>query len=162
MHPLLVLLHVLGAVALFCGAVGRLVTYQLARSAQDVPGALALLKASDFFERRLTIPASALVLVLGLLAAWGSGWPLLGFLQGGRSNWLLAALIIYLLPIPAIPLYLLPARRRREAAAEGALAAGQITPALRAALDERGVLLYRWLELADITLVLALMVLKPF
>ena len=162
MHVFLVLLHVLTGVALACGAVGRLVTFQMARGAKDLASAQALLRASDFFERRVTIPASGLVLLFGLLAAWGSAWPLLGFLQGGRSNWLLAALVIYLLPIPAIPLYLLPARRRRDQAVAAAGTSGPITPALRAALDDRGVLVLRWLELAVFAIVLTLMVTKPF
>ena len=162
MHLILVLAHVLTAVALFCGAVGRLATFQMARTAAEVPSVTVLLRASDFFERRVTIPASMLVLVFGLLAAWGSGWPVLGFLQGGHTNWLLAALVLYLAPMPAIPLYLLPARRRREAATAAAVAAGQVTPELRAALDDRGVLVYRWIELGVLVVVLTLMVTKPF
>ena len=34
------------------------------------------------------------VLVLGLLAAWSLGYPLLGFLQGAGANWLLASLVL--------------------------------------------------------------------
>jgi hypothetical protein len=162
MQPIWVFIHVLTAVALFCGAVGRLATFQMARMAGDLPSVKALLKASDFFERRVTIPASMLVLVFGLVAAWRGGWPVLGFLQGGRTNWLLAALVLYLAPMPAIPLYLLPARRRREQATAAAQATGEITPALRAALEDRGVRAYRWLELGVLVVVLALMVMKPF
>jgi hypothetical protein len=55
-----------------------------------------------------------------------------------------------------------PRSRRRRQAVAGAVAQRPITPELRAALNDRPVLVTRAVELLIILLVLALMVLKPF
>jgi hypothetical protein len=158
MSQFIVLLHILSAVALYCGLVGRAATFQLARRAGAVPAVVALLRASDVFERRLAIPGSTFVLLFGLLAAWRGGW---ARLEGG-NYWLWVSLALYLALIPAIPLYLLPARRRRDLALAAVAAAGEMTPELRAALADRGVLIYRAVELVVVVVITVLMVLKPF
>lgn len=157
MSALLILLHVLSAIALYCGLAGRAITFQLARRATTAPAVVALLRASDVFERRLAIPGSTLVLLFGLLAAWRTGWA-----TSGANLWLWISLVLFLALIPAIPLYLLPARRRRDQAVAAAAASGQITPALQAALDDRGVLAYRAVEFAIVLVITVLMVVKPF
>jgi hypothetical protein len=157
MTTLFVLLHLLSAIALYCGLVGRAITFQLARRATSSPAIVALLRASDVFERRLAIPGSMLVLLFGLLAAWRTGWA-----AAGANLWLWISLVLFLALIPAIPLYLLPARRRRDAAAAAAAASGQITPGLQAALNDRGVLAYRAVEFVVVVVITVLMVLKPF
>ena len=156
------LLHVFGAIALFCGLVGRMVTFRAAGRARDLPGALALLQLSEWFERRLVIPVGAPILLFGVLTAWQAGWPLFGFLQGAASNWLLVSLILLFAPAPTIPLYLLPARRRRTQAAEQAAARGEITPELSAALHDRGVLTIRTVEFVGVVIITILMITKPF
>jgi hypothetical protein len=70
--------------------------------------------------------------------------------------------VLYLATIPAIPAYLIPRRMQRDQAAKEALAAGQVTPALAAALADRGVGLYRTVELVVIGVIVVLMVTKPF
>jgi hypothetical protein len=54
-----------------------------------------------------------------------------------------------------------PRRRRRQAALREAVAAGRITPELRAALDNRGVQRARAIEALLIAAIVVLMVLKP-
>ncbi len=61
-----------------------------------------------------------------------------------------------------IPLYLVPRRRQRARVAEAALAQGQVTPELTAALNDQGVIRYRMLELVVAGIVTLLMVTKPF
>ena len=161
MPTLLLLLHIFSAIALYCGIAGRLVTFELARRAADARAVVALLRASDFFERRLAIPGSMLVLLFGILVTLGGPWGRLAA-AGANAGWLIASVVLFLALIPAIPLYLLPARKRRDAAAAASAAAGEITPALRAALDDRGVRLYRAVELAVVVIITWLMVAKPF
>jgi uncharacterized membrane protein len=162
MPLLLKLLHVLAAIVLFCGVAGRWVTFQRARRSGQLHAVLGLLEASEVFERRMVIPASMVVLVFGLAAALYSGWPLFGFLQGARDNWLLVSLVLYVVGLPAVPLYLIPARRRRAAAMQAALAAGSMTAELRAALTDRGVIGFRIAEMAGLVVITVLMVTKPF
>jgi hypothetical protein len=81
-------------------------------------------------------PGGLAVLLSGLAAAAMRGWPILGFLQGGASNWVLAALLVYLTLIPVIVLVFVPGLAAYEKALEQAHAAGAITPALKAALAD--------------------------
>jgi uncharacterized membrane protein len=158
MYLLLKLLHVLAAFGLVTGLVGRAVTFRGAARAASIEPAAALLDASHWFDGRLVIPSFFGVLVTGLLTAWIGG---MSWMAGGRPNWMLAALILLLLPTPLIPTVLVPRRRQREAALREAVAAGRITPELRAALDDREVQRARTVEAALIALIVVLMVLKP-
>jgi uncharacterized membrane protein len=162
MLTLLLLLHVFSAIAFFCGMAGRLVTFEQARRAGDVQVVLALLRASDFFERRLTIPASMLASLFGLALMFAGPWGRQVLAGSAGAGWLIVSIVLVLALMPVIPLYLLPARKRRDAAVEAATLAGVVTPELRAALDERGVRAYRVAELAVISVVTWLMIAKPF
>ena len=88
------LLHVLSAFWFICGVAGRGVTFRLAKEASDVRATAGLLKASEVFERRMVIPGSMAVFLMGVLAAWAGGWPMLGFLQGAPTNWLLVSIVL--------------------------------------------------------------------
>jgi hypothetical protein len=74
---------------------------------------------------------------------------------------LLVALILYLSLIPLVPLVFLPRGKIFEAAMADAEAAGQVTPALRAALDDRAVWGARWFERIVVAVIIVLMVTKP-
>jgi uncharacterized membrane protein len=158
MYLALKLLHVLAAFGLVTGLIGRAVTFRAAGRAATIEPAAALLAASHWFDARLVIPPFFGVTLTGILTAWIGGVP---WTVNGRPSWILAALVLLLLPTPLIPTVLIPRRRQREAAARDAVAAGRITPELRDALDDRGVQRARAVELALIGLVIVLMVLKP-
>lgn len=156
------MLHILAAFGLITGAVGRNITYWRAAAGTDVQTVRALLELSEFFERRMLIPASTAVLLLGLATAWLQGWPILGFLQGGSSNWVLASLILYMLPGFVVPGFLIPRRKQRAKALDEALALGKITPDLTSALHDKFVAGFRAAELAGLGIIIVLMVTKPF
>jgi hypothetical protein len=155
-------LHILGAFWLIAGLLGRWMTFAQARRAADILPATALLRLSERFEQLMVIPGSQAVLVLGLLAAWLGGHPLLGVLQGARANWLLASLVLSISMIPIVALLLAPRRKLRRLALEDAMARGALTAELRAALDDRIVLGSRSAEMMITGAILVLMVLKPF
>ena len=75
-------LHILSAFWLIAGLLGRWTTFAQARRATGIQPAAALLQLSERFEALMVIPGSQAVLLLGLLAAWLGGHPLLGVLQG--------------------------------------------------------------------------------
>lgn len=152
--------HVLLAVAFIAGLIGRAAAFRQARSAATLEATAALLTLSEWFERRLVIPGSMLVLASGAVLAWMGRWPLLT----GRSHpsWLLVSLLLLLLPIGFIPTVLVPQRARRQAALAAALEAGRRTPELDAALRSFTVLRLRMLELGIVAAVFVLMVLRPF
>ncbi|HEY3228748.1 MAG TPA: DUF2269 family protein [Roseiflexaceae bacterium] len=155
------MLHILCSIWFISGLLGRWLAYAQARRAADIQTAGALLRLSDRFERLMAIPGSQAVLLFGLLTAWLQGQPLLGALQGARSNWLLVSLALFVSAIPLIIFVLAPRRKRRANALEAALARGTITPELSAALADRAVIGSRVVEFL-IVAVLVLMILKPF
>ncbi len=176
------LLHVLSAILFIGGMLGRGLAFAAAGRAAagraaagraaagraaagretEVTVAYALLNLSERFEKLMVRPGSEIVFVFGLLTAWTEKQPLFGVFQGAGPNWLFTALVLYLLTIPMALLILLPRSRSRQQAAEAALAAGKVTPELRAALGDRTVLVTRNVEMAIILVVVGLMVLKPF
>jgi Predicted integral membrane protein (DUF2269) len=158
---LVTLLHVLTAFLLVSGLVGRGVTLRAAARAADIHAVDALVRLAGQFEQMVRIP-SLVVLGLGLWAGWRAGWPILGFLQGGQVNWLLASLILYLTLVPLIVWVFLPRGRRFEEALRGALAQGRVTPALAEAFADPVVAAAHAWELIAIGLIIVLMVTKPF
>jgi hypothetical protein len=155
-------LHIISAFWLIAGLLGRWVAYAQARRAADIQPAAALLQLSERFEQLMVIPGSQAALLLGLLAAWLGGHPLLGVLGGARANWLLASLALALCMIPLVALLLVPRRKLRRLALQDAVARSSLTAELRAALDDRIVLGSRTAEMLITGAILVLMVLKPF
>jgi hypothetical protein len=164
MSPVVVikLAHALVGVWLVCGLVGRWATLAHAARADDVGALGALLRLSAVFEERMVIPGSVAVLVLGLLTAWLQGQPLLGFLQGAPTNWLLASLLLYLSTLVLVPTVFLPRGGRFAAALAEAHRRGEVTPALRAAFADPVTKAAHAYEVGVVVVVLVLMIAKPF
>jgi uncharacterized membrane protein len=156
------LLHVLTAFWLVSGLVGRGLTLAQAERTPDIPRMRSLLTLSGLFERFMVIPASLAVLLFGLLTAWTLGIPLLGFLQGAQSNWLLVSLLLYLSVILLVPFIFIPRGKVFGAALEEASAQGAVTANLRVAFADPAVRAAHIYEFAAIIIVLILMVTRPF
>jgi hypothetical protein len=101
-------------------------------------------------------------LLFGIGAAVAGGWPLLGFLQGARSNWLLVSLLLFLSMIPVIVYVFVPRGRVFAQALEDALRRERVTPELRAAFADKYVATAHVYELVVTFFIIALMVAKPF
>ena len=157
-----VVIHVLIVFWLVAGIAGRDVVYGRAAQSTDLDELRALVGLGSVFELRMVRPATFAVLVAGLIAAWARGWPILGFLQGGSVNWVLASLLMYLSIIPVIVFVMIPRGKRFRAAYEEALAEGRVTPRLTAALKDPAVEAARKYELVMIATLTLLMVTKPF
>jgi len=155
------LLHVLSAFVLVSGLVGRGLALRDAARADEIHAVAALVRLAGRFEALVRAP-SIVVLGLGLLAAWRGGWPILGFLQGGSVNWVLVSLVLYLSLVPLVLCVFLPRGRVFERALQEAVATGRITPVLREAFADPVVAAAHTWELVAITMVIALMVMKPF
>jgi len=82
-------------------------------------------------------------------------------LTSGAPKWALVSLVLFLSPWLVIPTYLAPRRKRRAQALADALSHQKVTLELASALNGRGVLLFRWMELAMTGVVMVLMVAKP-
>jgi hypothetical protein len=158
--PLLRLLHATLAVLFISGLIGRAAAFHHARTAATLETTAALLSLSDWFDRRLVVSGSVLVLASGIVTTWISHWPL--FTLTGQPSWLLVSLLLLLLPVGFIPTVLVPQRTRRQAAVAEALQVGRRTPELEAVLQNAVVLRLRTLELVIVAVVFALMVVRPF
>lgn len=163
LYLIMKLLHVLAAFWFMSGLVGRDFAFWRAGRVKDVRAAHALLQISDFFERYAVIPVSVAVLLFGLIITWMQKWPLFGFLQGSSSNWLLVSFILFLGVSALIgPLGLTARRKERTRAVEEALAQGEMTLRLLAALHDKVVTRFRAVELVTVVVIIILMVTKPF
>ncbi len=114
------------------------------------------------FEQRMVIPGFTAVLAAGLATAWTEGWPILGFMQGGRSNWVLVSLVLFLAINLLVVFVFVPRGKIFERAMREAIVQGRVTPALTAAFHDPMVRAAHYCELVVVALIIALMVLKPF
>jgi uncharacterized membrane protein len=158
----ILLLHIVTAITMLAGWIGRQLTRAQAAQATDIQVFHTLTQLSGRFESWLVIPGSLLVFVFGLLIAWLRGWPILGFLQGASSNWLLVSLILYLAVYPLVIFVFLPRGKVFGKALDEALVQGRITPELTAAFHDRAVWLAHVVEAILIVAMVYLMVMKPF
>lgn len=156
------LLHIFAAIILIGGIFGRQLIRMSARRADDVHIFAALSQAAGRVENFMVIPGSQAVIILGVILALMAGYPILGFLQGAAQNWLLVSNVLLVLGLVTIPTVLVPRGKKFAVILEAALARGEMTPELRAVMDDRVVKLAHLYEEVSLVIVVALMVLKPF
>ena len=154
---LLKLSHVVLAMILVAGIIGRWVTLRRAQQADDIEITARFTEAAHPFER-MVVTSSMLILPAGLLTAWAQGYEWLGLTTG----WMLVSLVIYVAASALVPTVFLPRGRAFETALAEARAAGSMTPALRDAFADPQVRAARAFEVGGIGVIVALMVLKPF
>lgn len=150
-----VLLHVATAFWFVAGLAGRDVSMTRASRATDIASVQAITGVAGVFDRFFVVPGSIAVLVAGLIAI-ATDTTL------GDQTWLLIALILFLTMIPLVPLVFLPRRKVFDAALGEAVAAGAVTPGLRAAFADPVVAGARWYERVVVAVIIVLMVTKPF
>jgi hypothetical protein len=153
-----IVLHALVAIAMVAG---RWFLLAAAAGAEDLRSMRTLTAASGPFEK-MVIYGSTATLLLGLAAAWASGRSVLGPLTGGNVDWLFVALLLFLSLLPLVPLVFLPRGRVFEAAMAEAETRGEVTTELHAAFHDPVVRAAHVYELVVVTVVLVLMLAKPF
>lgn len=159
---LLVFLHVMSAIFLVAGIVGRQLTRGQAQKASDIKTFVEMSALAGRFENLLVRPNSMIVVVIGIILAVMEGWPLFGFLQGGISNWLFVSNLLLLSMVAVIVLIYLPRGKIYDQALQDAVSRDEITPKLQATFHDPVVQwAHRWEEVA-LVLIIFLMVVKPF
>ena len=158
---LLKLVHALLGVWFVAALGGRWVALSAATRSTDIRAIRGMLTVAARFER-MVIVASLLVLVVGIATAIAQGRPFLGPLQGAPVDWLFASLLIFLSPLPLVPLVFLPRGKVFDAALTDAESKGEVTPALRTAFQDPVVFAAHVYEFAATLVVLVLMIAKPF
>jgi len=158
---IVVLAHALLGILFIAGLIGRWIVLGLSERATDLPSMKTLAAAAGPFER-LVIVVPTFVLLFGVVAALMQGRSVLGPLTGGDVDWLFVSLLVFLSPLPLVPLVFLPRGRVFEAALSTAETEGRVTPELMTAWRDPVVRAAHVYELAAVTVVLILMLAKPF
>jgi hypothetical protein len=128
----------------------------------DVQIFAALSHAAGRIETLMIMPGNLAVIVLGVILALLSGYPMFGFLQGASQNWLLVSNILLVLGLVMVPTIFIPHGKKFEVVLQAALVEGRMTAELRTALEDKVVKLAHGCEEVAVVVVVALMVLKPF
>jgi hypothetical protein len=162
LYPLLRFLHLFASIVFVGGLFARQAVRALSPRAPDVGAIVMLGQAAGRIERLMVIPGNILAIVFGVALALYIRAPILGRAQGAERYWLLASVIILVLLFPLIPLVFLPRGRLFEAALHEAIAEGRVTPDLREHLADRTVRRAHLAEMIGVTLIVVLMVFKPF
>jgi hypothetical protein len=159
---LLKFLHVIVAMWFLAGLFGRNLTMGQASHAANLASIETLTQLAGRFDNLMVKPGSFIVFVLGVVTALEQGWPLLGSLEGGHSDWLFVSILVYLSIFPLVPLVFLPRSKRFEAAMTHAQSRDAVTLELKSALNDTAVRAAHAYELIAVGLVIFLMVTKPF
>jgi len=159
-YAVLKLLHVLSAMWLVSGLLGRAVALAAARKAPDIRILKAIADVSGRLENMMVAPGYAAVLVTGIAAAIVGGFPLLGPISGGPW-WIFIPIVLFAVAVITTPIVLRQDRQWGEALADAAHV-GSVTERLRGYLD-RGAMIRRYgPDITLVGLIVVLMVLKPF
>lgn len=152
------LLHVLSAFWLVSGLAARGVVLHKAEQSNDLQMTKEFLNLAGVFERRMVIPGSQVVFLIGIALVFVGGYRF----WGPGNNWILASIILYLLIMALVPTVFLPKGKRLDGLMEEATSQDRVTPELTAALRDPAVRLAHRVEFGAVLLVIALMVTKPF
>ena len=155
-------LHILAVVWMVGGMFARQIVRGIAKKSDDVRAIASLSQVAMRLDRTMVIPGSNFVLVFGVILALMLKWPIFGFLQGADQNWLLVSNILLIVIMVIVPTVFLPYNKKVDSLLQTALAAGQVTPDLRSALNDQKNRLAHYVEEILVLVVTALMVLKPF
>jgi len=152
-------LHALAGFWFAAGLVGRGVAQLRAERTTEIRALQVLVDLIGRFDRLMVIPGSTAVFLLGLLTAWVEGLPILGFLQGAKTNWLLVSLIGIFVAVPTV---FIPRGKVFGVAFEEASATGRVTDLVSSALRDPVVRIAHIYEVVAIVVIIWLMVAKPF
>ena len=155
-------LHIIAVAITIGGMFARQIVRGIAIKSQEVKTVASLTHVAVRLDRSMVVPASNLMILMGIILAVMLKWPIFGFLQGASKNWLLVSNLLLIVMIALIPTIFVPHNKKVEVLLQEAEAEGRVTPELQAKLTDRRNLAAHRLEEAIILVVAALMVLKPF
>ena len=143
-------LHILAAIWFTCGVAAYVTTRLAMLKSEDVRALSALVGMMSRFRNLMIRPGGMLLVIFGLWAAWYESWP----------RFAISAVVLLVI---FVPFMVLTAKGSHgiEAASAEAVQGGSITPALRAALRDRKLLIGEWGISVITVLFLLLMIVKP-
>jgi uncharacterized membrane protein len=154
--------HIIAVVMFVGGVFARQLVHRFAKISTDIQAFATFNHAAGQIENILVIPGSNATLVLGIILGLSGGLPILGFLQGAAKNWLLVSNILIIGGLVIVLTVFIPRGKKFESMLQAALAKGEITSELHAAMDDRVVNFAHLYQEISLIAIVALMVLKPF
>jgi len=158
-YAILKLLHVLSAMWLVSGLLGRAVALTSARRTADMPILKAIADVSGRLEDLMIAPGFLATIATGFAAAIVGGISLFGPLDGGPL-WVFVPVLLMLIAVVTTPVTFGRDRRWGEAL-EDAAKRGVVTDRLRPFLDARAMLRRYAPDMTFALVIVVLMVLKP-
>ena len=155
-------IHIVAVIMMIGGVFARQLVRGVAKKSDDVKLVASHTHVARRLDTLMVIPGSNAAMVLGILLALMTGFPIFGFLQGATKNWLLVSNILLVLTLVLIFAVFVPHNKKLDSILQTALAQGRVTSELRAALDDKTLAIAHYFEQVAIILIAALMVLKPF
>jgi len=155
-------LHIASAIWFIGGVVARQIVRAYAKRTDNVQRFAIMSEAAGRIESTMVLPGNFAVIVFGVIYGLMIHAPILGFLQGQARNWLLVSNLLLLIGFFNVPLVFIPKGKLFDIALKDALAKGQMTPELRAQMDDQTVRIVHFIELAALGVITILMVFKPF
>ena len=155
-------LHIVSVVVSVGGLFARQLVRQQAKKMNDIQSFATFSQAAGKIEKVMVIPGMAAILVFGVILGLIGHFPILGFLQGAQQNWLLVSNILLIGIQVIIPTVFIPRGKIFDPILQDALTKGEITPELRAAMNDNAVKLAHIFEAVALIIITALMVFKPF
>ena len=151
-------LHIASVIVCVGGLFARQLVRQQANKMNDIQSFATFSQAAGKIEKVMVIPGMAAILVFGVILGLIGHSPILGFLQGAQQNWLLVSNILLISAQIIIPTVFIPRGKIFEPLLQDALIKGQITPELRAAMNDNAVKLAHLYEEVALIIITALMV----
>jgi len=155
-------LHIISAIWFIGGVLARQIVRLYARRTDDVQHFASMSLAAGRIETTMVIPGNFAVIIFGVIYGLMIGAPILGFLQGAASNWLLVSNILLIIGFFNVPLIFLPRGKLFDAALKDALARREMTSELHDHINDPVVRMAHWFELVAMLVVVFLMVFRPF
>lgn len=154
--------HILSSIIFVGGIFARQAVRMQGKKSTDIHTLAAYFSAAGKIESLMVIPGNMLVIIFGVILAIMVRAPIFGFLQGSSQNWLLVTNILLILGGLNVPLIFMPRGKIFDWLMEEALAKDEVTPELKAHLNDRAVKTAHIFEIVFLIMIVILMVFKPF
>jgi uncharacterized membrane protein len=155
LYKLVVLIHVLAALAIAASAFGGAVVRAVGKRAPDLAGKVTSLRIALRLVRFFGLPGSAVAGLTGL-------WMVYVRPELHRAGWAHASIALWVALFSTALLYSLPRLRQTLAAAEASLAAGAPSDELKRLASARAPGIVADLTALGVVVFVVLMVLQPF
>ena len=155
-------IHIFGSIVFIGGILARQAVRMQGKKSTDIHTLAVYFLVAGKIESLMVIPGNMIVIIFGVILAIMVRAPIFGFLQGSSQNWLLVTNILLIVAGLNVPLIFLPRGKIFDRLMDEALTRDEVTPELKAHLDDKVVKAAHIFEIVSLISIVILMVFKPF